>query len=117
MTRARSTPATKERRKKILKQAKGFYGSKRKLFKTAKEQLMNAWDDAYDGRKQRKRFFRRTWILRLNTFCRARGLRYSSLIRSLKLGGIELDPKQLSEMAIHQPELLNKIIDTNIEQN
>lgn len=59
MTRARSTPATRERRKKILKQAKGFYGSKHKLFKTAKEQLMNAWDDAYDGRKQRKRFFHR----------------------------------------------------------
>ncbi|CAJ0836277.1 2046_t:CDS:2 [Entrophospora sp. SA101] len=68
MTRARSTPATRERRKKILKQAKGFYG-----------------------------------------------LRYSSLIRSLKLARIELDPKQLSELAIHQPELLNKIIDTTIK--
>ncbi|RHZ36340.1 50S ribosomal protein L20 [endosymbiont GvMRE of Glomus versiforme] len=115
MTRAKNTPVTRERRKKILKQAKGFYGSKHKLFKTAKEQLMHAWEDAYIGRKQRKRFFHRIWILRLNIFCRARGLKYSSLIRSLKLAKIELDPKQLSEMAIHQPELLNKIIDTSIK--
>jgi large subunit ribosomal protein L20 len=112
MTRARSTPATKKRRKKILKQAKGYFGSKHKLFKTAKEQLMNAWDDAYHGRKQRKRFFRRMWILRLNIFCRARGLKYSLLSHSLKLKGMKLNPKQLSEMAIHQPKLLDKIIDT-----
>ena len=117
MTRATSTPATRKRRKKILKQAKGFYGSKHKLFKTAKEQLMNAWDDAYDGRKQRKRFFHRVWILRLNIFCRERGLRYSSLIRSIRLARIKLNPKQLSEMAIHRPELLNKIIDKAIKQN
>lgn len=117
MTRARSTPATRRRRKKVLKQTKGFYGSKHKLYKTAKEQLMNALDDAYDGRKQRKRFFHRTWILRLNIFCRKRGLRYSSLMRSIKLARIKLNSKQLSEMAIQQPELLNKIIDIAIKQN
>lgn len=59
MTRTRNTPVTRRRRKKIIKQAKGYFGSKHKLSKTAKEQLMNAWDDAYAHRKQRKRFFRR----------------------------------------------------------
>jgi large subunit ribosomal protein L20 len=58
MTRAKNTPVTRRRRKKVLKQAKGFFGSKHKLFKTAKEQVMNALDDAYVGRKQKKRFFR-----------------------------------------------------------
>ena len=117
MPRSVNAVASRARRKRILKQAKGFYGSKHKLFKTAKEQLMNAWDDAYDGRKQRKRFFHRVWILRLNIFCRERGLRYSSLMRSIRLARIGLNSKQLSEMAIHRPELLNKIIDKAIKQN
>jgi len=113
MTRATSTPTTRRRRKKILKQAKGYFGSKRKLFKTAKEQLMNAQVDAYAGRKQRKRDFRRLWITRLNNACRSHGLSYSQFIRSLTLAQIKLNRKQLSEMAIHQPQhfqsLINKV--------
>ena len=113
MTRATNTPATRRRRKKILKQAKGYFGSKRKLFKTAKEQLMNAQVDAFAGRKQRKRDFRRLWITRLNAACHSHGLNYSQFIRALTLAQIKLNRKQLSEMAIHQPQhfqtLINKI--------
>jgi large subunit ribosomal protein L20 len=113
MTRATNTPATRRRRKKILKQAKGYFGSKRKLFKTAKEQLMNAQVDAFAGRKQRKREFRRLWITRLNSTCHSYGLNYSRFIRSLTLAQIKLNRKQLSEMAIHQPQqfqaLINKV--------
>jgi large subunit ribosomal protein L20 len=113
MTRATNTPATRRRRKKILKQAKGYFGSKRKLFKTAKEQLMNAQVDAFAGRKQRKRDFRHLWITRLNNACHSHGLNYSQFIRLLTLAQIKLNRKQLSEMAIHQPQhfqsLINKV--------
>jgi len=114
MTRSKNTPVTRRRRKKILKQAKGFFGSKHKLFKTAKEQVMNALDDAYIGRKQRKRFFRsKVWIPRLNIDSRKYGLSYSQFIHLKKLAQIKLDRKQLSEMAISQPEsfaaLINKV--------
>ena len=113
MPRSKNAVASKARRKKILKQAKGYFGSKRKLFKTAKEQLMNAQVDAYAGRKQRKRDFRRLWITRLNNACRSHGLSYSQFIRSLTLAQIKLNRKQLSEMAIHQPQhfqsLINKV--------
>ena len=114
MTRAKSTPVTRRRRKKVIKQAKGYFGSKHKLFKTAKEQVMNALDDAYIGRKQRKRFFRSdVWISRSNIAVRQYGLKYSRFIRLLTLAQIKLDRKQLSEMAINQPEdfaaLINKV--------
>jgi large subunit ribosomal protein L20 len=113
MTRASNTPATRNRRKKMLKQAKGCFGSKRKLFKTAKEQVMNAKVDAFAGRKQRKRDFRRLWITRLNSVCHSHGLSYSRFIRLLTLAQIKLNRKQLSEMAIHQPQhfqtLINKV--------
>src|SRR5215216_3759171 len=98
MTRVSNTPATRRRRKKTVKQAKTFFGSKRKLFKTAKEQLMNAREDAYAGRKLRKRDFRRLWITRLNSACRPHGLNYSRFIRLLTLSQIKLNRKQLSEM-------------------
>ena len=110
MNRASNTPATRRRRKKTLKQAKGFFGSKHKLFKTAKEQVMNALDDAYQGRKQRKRDMRRLWITRLNSACRKEGLKYSRFIRLLNLAQIKLNRKELSEMAIHQPQHFQTLI-------
>lgn len=110
MTRVKNTPVTRRRRKKILKQAKGYFGSKHKLFKTAKEQLMRSWAYAYRDRKQRKRDFRRLWITRLNNACRERGWSYSRFIRSLTLAQIKLNRKQLAEMAIHQPQSFDALI-------
>jgi large subunit ribosomal protein L20 len=110
MTRASNTPATRQRRKKILKHAKGYFGSKHKLFKTAKEQLMRSWAYAYRDRKVRKRDFRRLWIIRLNNACREKGLTYSRFMRLLTLAQIKLDRKQLSEMAIHQPQYFDTLI-------
>ena len=114
MNRVSNTPVTRRRRKKILKKAKGFFGSKHKLLKTAKEQVMKSQSNAYIGRKQRKRDFRRLWILRLNTYLRNKyGLRYSQFIRLLVLAQIKLNRKRLSEMAIHYPQdfeaLINKV--------
>ena len=110
MTRAKNTPATRNRRKKILKQAKGYFGSKHKLFKTAKDQLMNAWDDSYAHRKKRAGDFRRLWITRLNSACRERDLSYSRFICLLKLAQIRLNRKQLSEMVIHQSQHFDALV-------
>jgi large subunit ribosomal protein L20 len=98
MTRARNTPVTKRRRKKILKQAKGYFGSKRKLFKTAKEQVSKSLIYAYRDRKKNKSCRRQTWIVRLNIACREKGLNYSRFIRLLTLAQIKLNRKQLTEM-------------------
>ena len=116
MTRAKNTPTTRRRRKKILKQAKGYFGSKHKLFKTAKEQVMRALAYAYRDRKQRKRFFRQSvWNTRLNIGLRnewkEKGLNYSRFIHLKKLAHVELDRKQLSQMAIHEPKNFAALID------
>ena len=102
MTRAKNTPVTRRRRKKILQQAKGYFGSKHKLFKTAKEQLMHAWDDSYAHRKKRPGHFRRLQILRINNVCRKHDLNYSRFIRLLTLAQIKLNRKQLAEMPDEQ---------------
>src|SRR5215204_3203029 len=106
MNRASNTPVTRRRRKKVLKQAKGYFGSKHKLFKTAKEQVMRSLSYAYAGRKQRKRDFRsKIWIPRLNIYLRDKyDIRYSQFIRLLTLAQVKINRKQLSEMAIHQPQ-------------
>ncbi|CAG8722057.1 8213_t:CDS:2, partial [Racocetra persica] len=110
---ARNTPATRKRRKKILKQAKGYFGSKHKLFKTAKEQVNRSLVYAYRDRKAEKRRQRQNCISRINAACCKRGLKYSRFMRLKVLAQIKLDRKQLSEMAIHQPSdfaaLINKI--------
>lgn len=110
MTRASNTPVTKRRRKKILKQAKGYFGSKHKLFKTAKEQLMKARVYAYRDRKQKKRDFRRLWILRINNSCREFGISYSRFVRMLTMSQIKINRKQLSEMCINQQDSFAKLI-------
>ena len=113
MTRAKNTSVTRCRRKKVLKQAKSFFGSKHKLFKTAKEQVMRSLVHAYIGRKQRKRFFRsEVWIPRLNSHVREEfGLRYSQFIHLKKLAHIDLNRKQLSEMIIKQPSHFATLIE------
>jgi len=89
------------RHKKVLKAAKGYRGARSKLYRTAKTQLMKSGQYAYRDRRRHKREMRSLWIIRVNAAARARGLRYGEFINGLKKAGIELDRKQLSEMAIH----------------
>ncbi len=99
--RVKGGTVTHKRRKKILKQAKGFFGSKRVLFKTAKEQVMRSKRYAYISRKDRKSDFRKLWIRRINAACRLNDISYSKFMHGLKVANIDLNRKMLSEIAIH----------------
>ena len=101
MARIKGAMMTRKRRKKTLKLAKGFYGSKSKHFKMAKQQVMKSGNYAFVGRKLKKRQFRNLWITRINNAVRPLGMNYSSFMNGLKKAGIELNRKMLSEMAIH----------------
>ena len=103
---------TRKRRKKTLKLAKGYYGSKSKHFKMAKQQVMKSGNYAFIGRKQKKREFRNLWITRINAACRAEGMNYSAFMNGLKKSGIELNRKMLSEMAIHDPKSFSALGET-----
>ena len=92
---------TRKRRNKVLKLAKGYYGSKSKLFKTAKQAVMKSGQYAYIGRKQKKRDFRRLWITRISAACKLNGMNYSTFINGLKKADISLNRKMLSEIAIN----------------
>lgn len=111
MARVKGGYTTNHRRKKVLKQAKGYYGSKSTLYRTANEQVMNSLAYAYRDRKNRKRDFRKLWITRINAAVRTEGLSYSTFISGLKKAGIELNRKTLSELAINQPEEFKKLVD------
>ena len=100
MTRVKGSVATRKRRKRILKLAKGYYGAKHKLFKTAKEQVMNSYYYAFRDRRQKKRDFRKLWIARINAAARMNGLSYSKLMHGLKLADIEVNRKMLADIAI-----------------
>lgn len=100
MARVKGALATRKRRKKILKLAKGYWGSKSRHFKMAKQAVMKSDNYAYIGRKQKKRDFRRLWIARINAACRANGTTYSVFMNGLKKAGITLNRKMLSEIAI-----------------
>ena len=104
MARIKGAMMTRKRRNKVLKLAKGYYGSKSKLFKTAKQAVMKSGNYAYVGRKQKKRDFRRLWITRISAACKMNGINYSTFINGLKKAGIELNRKMLSEIAIADPE-------------
>lgn len=112
MARIKGAIMTRKRRKKTLKLAKGFYGSKSKHFKMAKEQIMKSGNYAFTGRKLKKREFRRLWITRINAACRAEGINYSTFMNSLSKTGITLNRKMLSEMAIHDPKSFSALIAT-----
>lgn len=103
MARIKGALMTRKRRNKVLKLAKGYYGSKSKLFKTAKEAVMKSGNYAYVGRKQKKRDFRKLWIARISAGCKANGMNYSTFMNGLKKAGIELNRKMLSEIAISDP--------------
>jgi len=103
MARVKGAMMTRKRRNKVLKLAKGYYGSKSRLFKTAKQAVMKSGQYAYIGRKQRKRDFRRLWITRINAAAKSNGMNYSTLINGLKRAGVGLNRKMLSEIAIADP--------------
>ncbi len=103
MARVKGAMMTRKRRNKTLKMAKGYYGSKSKLFKTAKEAVMKSGQYAYIGRKQKKRDFRRLWISRISAGCKANGMNYSTFMNGLKKAGVDLNRKMLSEIAISDP--------------
>lgn len=100
MARIKGAIMTRKRRNKVLKLAKGYYGGKSKLFKTAKQAVMKSGQYAYIGRKQKKRDFRRLWITRISAGCRNNGINYSTFMNGLKIAGVGLNRKMLSELAI-----------------
>ena len=100
---------TRKRRNKVLKMAKGYYGSKAKLFKPAKQAVMKSGQYAYIGRKLKKRDFRRLWISRISAAAKLNGMNYSTLIDGLKKAGINLNRKMLSEIAISAPAAFTAI--------
>ena len=112
MPRARGGPKTRQRRKKILKKAKGYFGGRRKLYRTAAETVLRAGAFAYRGRKQKKRRARGLWIIRINAACREAGLSYSRFMAALKTAGILLDRKVLAEMAVSDPQGFAKLAET-----
>lgn len=100
MARVKGAMMTRKRRKKVLKLAKGYYGAKSKLFKTAKEAVMKSGQYAYIGRKQRKRDFRRLWITRISAAAKINGMNYSTFMNGMKKAGITLNRKMLAELAV-----------------
>ncbi|HPP68155.1 MAG TPA: 50S ribosomal protein L20 [Clostridiales bacterium] len=104
MARAKGALATRKRRNKVLKLAKGYYGSKSKLFRTAKQAVMESGNYAYVGRRLKKRDFRRLWITRISAACKLNGMNYSTFINGLKKANINLNRKMLSEIAVSDPE-------------
>ncbi len=103
MARIKGATMTRKRRNKVMKMAKGYYGSKSSLFKTAKQAVMKSGQYAYVGRKQKKRDFRRVWITRISAACKMNGMNYSTFMNGLNKAGIELNRKMLSEIAIADP--------------
>jgi large subunit ribosomal protein L20 len=112
MPRAKGGAKTRRRRKKILKKAKGYFGGRRKLYKTAAETVLRAGAFAYKGRKQKKRRARALWIIRVNAACRQVGLSYSVFMNGLKKAGIGLDRKILAELAVSDPAAFAKLAET-----
>ena len=112
MARIKGALATRKRRKKILKLAKGYFGAKSKLYKTANEQVMKSLVYAYGGRKHKKRDFRKLWITRISAAAKANGMNYSSFMHGLKLAGITMNRKVLSELAINDAAAFAALVET-----
>lgn len=111
MARVKNGATTKARHKKVLKQAKGYFGSKHRLYKSAKEQLMHSGQYAFRDRKQKKRDFRKLWITRINAACRENGISYSRFIEGLNKAGVEINRKMLSEIAINDPKAFSELVE------
>ncbi len=112
MARIKGALMTRKTRKKTLKLAKGYFGAKSKLYRTANEAVMKSLSYAYIGRKLKKRDFRRLWITRISAACKQNGVNYSTFMNGLKKAGITLNRKMLSEMAIHDAAGFAKLVET-----
>jgi large subunit ribosomal protein L20 len=110
MPRSRNGTRRHERRRKILKAAKGYWGGRSRLFKTAKEAVMKGLASSYNDRRRRRGEFRRLWITRLSAACRAEGMTYSSFIHGLSAAGVRLNRKALSNMAIEDPIAFRSLV-------
>lgn len=111
MARVKGGVVSRKRRKRILKLAKGYYGAKHTLFRTAKEQVMNSYYYAYRDRRQKKRDFRKLWITRINAAARLNGLSYSQLMHGLKLAEIEVNRKMLADLAVNDAAAFTALAD------
>lgn len=111
MARVKNGAVVKARRKKILKEAKGYFGSKHRLFKTAKEQVMHSRVYAYRDRRQKKREFRKLWIVRINAACHENEIGYSRFINGLSKAGVTVNRKMLAEIAIDQPKTFTDLVE------
>ena len=112
MARIKGAMMTRKRRNKVLKLAKGYYGSKSKLFKTAKQAVMKSGNYAYIGRKQKKRDFRRLWIARINAACRLNDISYSRFMNGLKKSGSTLNRKVLADIAVNDAAAFSALVET-----
>ena len=112
MARVKGGNVSKNRRRKVLKQAKGYFGSKHRLYKTAQEQLFHSGAYAYRDRKQNKRNFRKLWITRINAACRMNDISYSRFINGLAKANIEINRKMLSALAIDDPKAFTSLVET-----
>jgi large subunit ribosomal protein L20 len=111
MPRVKRGVTARKRRNRILNEAKGYYGARSKLFKTAREAVERGWRYAYRDRKQRKRTFRALWITRINAAARENGLSYSRLINGLKCANVEVDRKILAQLAVTDPQAFGALAD------
>ena len=111
MARVKGALNTRKRHKKILKLAKGFRGAESKQFRIVNQAVMRSMQNAYVGRKRRKRDFRRLWITRISAACKQNGMNYSTFMNGLKKAGVELDRKVLSDMAINDPEAFASLVE------
>ena len=111
MPRVKGSPARNRRRKKILKEAKGYFGGRKNLYRVAKDAVEKGWEHAYRHRRTKKRDFRRLWITRINAAARQHDLSYSRFIHGLKEAGVELDRKALADLAVRSPEAFAALAD------
>ena len=111
MARTKTSVHSKKRRRQVLNRAKGYYGNKSRSFRAANEQVMHSGNYAFRDRRARKGEFRKLWIQRINAACRENGTTYSRFINGLKISGIEVDRKNLADLAVYDPEAFNALVD------
>jgi large subunit ribosomal protein L20 len=110
MARVKRSVHAKKKRREVLKQAKGYTGTRRKRYRAAKEQVMHSGNYAFRDRRDRKAQFRRLWIARINAGCRANGISYSRFVNGLKVAGVDIDRKILADLAVHDPKAFSALV-------
>ena len=116
MPRAKKSSASRKRRKKYLKAAKGYFGARHRIYRTAREVVERAWQFSYKHRRTKKRDFRRLWITRINAAARLNGTTYSRMIHGLKEAGVELDRKVLAHLAVTDPDSFSALAELSKEK-